>query len=652
MGSMHTGLEEYPDNFDRLTGYFVERARGGAALMVSGGVSPNDEGCLAPGAIKLTHEKELAKHQKLTSAVHQADGKILLQILHAGRYALHENLVGPSSVKAPINPFKPRELSDQDIEQTIQDFVNCAALAQQAGYDGVEIMGSEGYLINQFIVRHTNKRDDRWGGDYTNRIRLPKEIVSRTRSRVGSDFILMYRLSMLDLIKNGSTWDEVVHLALEIERLGASLINTGIGWHEARIPTIATIVPRGAFTWVTARLKKALAIPLVTSNRINTPELAEQVLAEERADMVSMARPFLADPELVKKAHEGRADHINVCIGCNQACLDHIFMGKLATCLVNPRAGNEIDFHITPAENPKKMAVIGAGPAGMAFAVTAAGRGHAVTLYEKKHQIGGQLNLALKIPGKDEFLETLRYFKVHMADYGVKLKLGCTVEAGELEHQHYDDVVIATGVKPRIPEIEGIDHPMVLTYVDVLENGASVGKRVAIIGAGGIGFDVAMYLTHSELSHTSALQHFYRQWGIDTHLSTPGGLVPPPAPSMSSDHRIYLLQRKAGKVGATLGKTTGWIHRFTLKKLKVTFVNDVTYEKIDSDGLHITKDGSHRLLEVDNVIICAGQIPLDILKHRLDGSGTSVHLIGGAAQAGELDAQRAIDEGTRLGARL
>lgn len=652
MGSMHTGLEEYPDDFKRLTAYFTERAKGGAALMVTGGVSPNDEGCLAPGAIKLNHTKQVSRHQKLTSAVHREDSKIMLQILHAGRYAFHENSVAPSSIKAPISPFKPRELNDQYIEQTIQDFVNCAVLAQKAGYDGVEIMGSEGYLINQFIVTHTNKRNDRWGGDYSNRIRFPKEIVGRIRNRVGPDFILVYRLSMLDLIKNGSTWEEVVHLAREIESLGANLINTGIGWHEARVPTIATIVPRGAFTWVTAKLKKILTIPLITSNRINTPDLAERILAEDRADMVSMARPFLADPDLVKKAQEGRADHINVCIGCNQACLDHIFMGKLATCLVNPLAGNETELRIKTAAKIKKIAVVGSGPAGMAFAATAASRGHAVTLYEQKDQIGGQLNLALKIPGKDEFLETLRYYKVQMADHGVRLNLGRPVDMDELVVQQYDDIIIATGVEPRIPDIDGIDHSMVLTYLDVLGKNAPVGKRVAIIGAGGIGFDMACFLTHSATPDTSAQNSFYDQWGIDTGLYNRGGLMPPQTTPMSSARQIYLMQRKPGKVGAQLGKTTGWIHRFTLKRQDVTFINEVTYEKIDDKGLHITKDGKAKLLEVDTVIICAGQTPLDTLKHAIGGSGAGVHLIGGAAKAGELDAQRAIDEGTRLAARL
>ena len=652
MGSMHTGLEEVPDGFERMAVFYAERARGGVGLLISGGIAPNEVGCVAPGAAKLNTHEELMKHKLVTDAVHLEEGKIAMQILHAGRYAFHQNLVSASAVKAPINIFKPRALSEKEIEEHISDYVNCACLAQQAGYDGVEIMGSEGYLINQFIVSKTNNRTDGWGGSFENRIRFPVEIVRQTREKIGPDFIIIYRLSMLDLVKNGSSWKEVVRLAEKIEQAGATIINTGIGWHEARVPTIATAVPRAAFTWVTARLKGLVSVPLVTSNRINTPEVAEEVLARGDADMISMARPFLADPDFVKKAAAGCADEINTCIGCNQACLDHIFLGKISSCLVNPRACHETELQYPPVQKKKKIAVIGSGPAGLSFSTVAAGRGHEVTLFEQNDTIGGQLNLANQIPGKEEFNETLRYYRKQLKLCGVQVHLNMKATTGQLLQGKFDEVVLATGVTPRKPCIEGIDHPAVLNYVDVLLHKREVGQRTVIVGAGGIGFDVAQFITHPAGSSSLDRDAFLEEWGVDRYYRMPGGLMQKRPQFLSSDRRVHLLQRKTGKMGESLGKTTGWIHRLTLKQRNVTMINAVTYRKIDDDGLHITLKGKPQIIKVDTIVICAGQEPKRDLKEGLEKAGMTVHLIGGAELAVELDAKRAIDQGARLAADI
>ena len=652
MGSMHTGLEETPGGFERMTAFYTERARGGAALIVTGGIAPNDEGRIADHAARLSTGEEADRHREMTRAVHEADGKIALQILHTGRYAFHERLVAPSAIKAPINFFRPRALSEEEIEQQIHDFATCADLAQSAGYDGVEIMGSEGYLINQFIVAKTNQRTDRWGGSFDNRIRFPLEIVRQVRKQVGPKFIIIYRLSMLDLVKNGSSWDEVVSLAQQIEAAGATLINTGIGWHEARIPTIATMVPRAAFTWVTARLRAAVSVPLITSNRINTPKLAEEILARGDADMVSLARPFLADSDFVNKAADGRSDEINTCIACNQACLDHIFLGKTASCLVNPRACHETELVYLPTTKPKNIAVAGAGPAGLSAAVTAAMRGHKVTLFETSDRIGGQLNLAVAIPGKEEFTETLRYFKTMLEKHGVTVRLNTAASSRALIDENFDEFVVSTGVTPRIPEIEGIDHPKVLSYTQVLAEQQPVGQRVAIIGAGGIGFDVAVFLSHAGPSASLDRAAFLREWGIDMTYRRPGGLTEDGPQLAASQRQVFLLQRKDSKIGKDLGKTTGWIHRSMLIKRGTTMINSIRYEKIDDQGLHITRKGRPRLLEVDTVIVCAGQIPSRSLYDDLTASGKPVHLIGGADHAAELDAKRAIDQGCRLAASI
>ena len=652
MGSMHTGLEEVPNGFERMAAYYAERARGGVGLLVTGGISPNEAGCVAPGAAKLNSKEEMAEHQIVTDAVHREDGKIVMQILHAGRYAYHENLVSASALKSHINVFKPRALNEKEIVAHISDYVNCACLAQQAGYDGVEIMGSEGYLINQFIVSKTNHRTDGWGGSYDNRIRFPVEIVRQIRDKIGSDFIIIYRLSMLDLVKNGSSWEEVVHLAKKIEQAGTSIINTGIGWHEARVPTIAMSVPRAAFTWVTARLRGTVSVPLVTSNRINTPEVAEEVLARGDADMISMARPFLADPDFVKKAAADRADEINTCIGCNQACLDHIFLGKISTCLVNPRACHETEFQYSPAQNKKKIAVIGSGPAGLSFSTVAAERGHEITLFEKNDRIGGQLNLANQIPGKEEFNETLRYYKKQLEICGVRVHLNRNATTAQLLHGRFDEVVLATGVLPRIPNIEGIDHSNVLSYVDVLLHKKEIGQRVAIVGAGGIGFDVAQFITHPNGSSTLDRDTFLEEWGVDRSYRMPGGLMQKYPQFIASGPQVYLLQRKKSKIGESLGKTTGWIHRLTLKRRNVIMINAVSYSKIDDEGLHITLKGKPQILEVDTIIICAGQESKRELRKGLENAGMTVHLIGGAALAVELDAKRAIKQGARLASAI
>ena len=651
MGSMHIGLEEAPQGYERMAAFYAERAKGGVSLIVTGGVSPNDDGVVFAHGTKLDTIEEAEKHKVITQAVHEAGGKIAMQILHTGRYSYQANIVAPSAIQAPINPIKPKALSSAEVQQTIDDFANCAKLAQYAGYDGVEIMGSEGYLINEFIAARTNHRDDEWGGSYENRIRFPIEIVKRTRDLVGENFIIIYRLSMLDLVEGGSSLEEVVQLAKEIEKAGATIINTGIGWHEARIPTIATKVPRAAFTWVTEKLKGSVSIPLITSNRINTPEMAEHVLASGHADMISMARPMLADADFVLKASEGRSDEINTCIGCNQACLDHIFSMKIATCLVNPRACYETELIFKETNAIKNIAVIGAGPAGLSFATYAASRGHKVKVFDSNNQIGGQFNIAKTIPGKEEFYETLRYFKRQIElQPNIELVLNHTVTYEELSQANYDEIVVATGVTPRQLQFEGIDHPKVLSYIQVLKERVPVGKRVAIIGAGGIGFDTAEYLTHEGDSGSLNPEKFYAEWGIDTSYAHVGGLKQPELEK--SEREIYLLQRKTAAVGAGLGKTTGWIHRTGLKHRDVKMIAGASYDKVDDQGLHITVDGQTTVLDVDNVVICAGQESYTAMFDQLKADGKNVHLIGGAKEAGELDAKRAIRQGAELAAVL
>ena len=653
MGSMHTGLEEAPNGFDRMAAYFAERARGGVGLIVTGGIAPNEAGLTYANAAKLTTGEEAARYRVVTDAVHAEGGAIALQILHTGRYGYHPKLVGPSPIQSPISPLPPKELSDAEVIETIEDFARCAALAREAGFDGVEIMGSEGYLINEFIARRTNRRTDDWGGSYETRIRFPLEIVRRTRERVGPDFIVVFRLSMLDLVEDGSTLDEVVQLAKALEQAGVSILNTGIGWHEARVPTIAMTVPRASFTWVTARLRGAVSVPLVATNRINTPAVAEAVLARGDADMVSMARPLLADPEFVRKAAEGREDEINTCIACNQACLDHIFELKVASCLVNPRACHETELVYAPAATPRRVAVVGAGPAGLSFAIVAAERGHAVTLFDAAPRIGGQLEVAVTVPGKEEFHETLRYFARMLLLRGVDVRLGHAVAAAELVAGGYDAVVLATGVLPRGVTFEGADRTNVLGYLDVLQEKRPVGERVAVIGAGGVGFDVAAYLVHGDgPAEGQDGARYLERWGVDPSGQAAGGLRPRGEVVPAPRRRVWLCQRKKSKVGAGLGKTTGWIHRAELKARGVAMLAGVTYERVDDDGLHITVGGRSEVLPVDHVVVCAGQDPRVELVEPLEAAGVPLHVIGGAKEPRELDAKRAIREGAELAARI
>jgi len=652
MGSMHTGLEDRAEDFPKLAAYFAERARGAVGLMVTGGISPNAAGWTKPFAGTLSGRRHLARHRLVTGAVHAERGRICLQILHTGRYAYHPLAVAPSRLKAPISPFTPRELSAGGVERQVAAFVRCAVLAREAGYDGVEIMGSEGYFINQFLAARTNRRGDRWGGSWENRMRLPLEILGRTRAAVGPDFIVIFRLSMLDLVEGGSSWSEVVALARAVEREGATIINTGIGWHEARIPTIATMVPRAAFTWVTRRLKGEVSIPLVTSNRINDPAVAERVLAGGDADLVSMARPLLADPDFVAKAAANRADEINTCIACNQACLDLVFENEVATCLVNPRAGRELELVYRPAARARRVAVVGAGPAGLACASVAARRGHRVTLFEAAGEIGGQFNMAKRIPGKEEFHETLRYYRRELELAGVELRLGQIATVADLANGAFEEIVLATGVLPRVPAIPGLDHPKVLSYIDVLLQGRPVGQKVAIVGAGGIGFDVAEFLSHDDDHAPSSLDipAFMDEWGIDMQLAARGGLKPE-AP-MTSPREIWLLQRRPTPPGRDLGKTTGWVRRLALKRRGARMLAGVSYEGIDDRGISILQNGQPRLLAVDHVVICAGQEPRRELVAGLESRGVRFQLIGGSKLAAELDARRAIDEGARLAAAL
>ncbi len=650
MGSMHTGLEEVKNGYSRMAAYYEARAKGGVGLIVTGGIAPNIRGWVAPFSSKLTSKRIARKHRLVTDAVHKYDTKICMQILHSGRYGYHPFNVSASSIKSPISKFKTKALSERGIQSTINDFVSCSKLAKYAGYDGVEIMGSEGYLINQFIVKRTNRRNDKWGGDYQNRIKFPLEIVKRIRLEVGKEFIIIFRLSMLDLVEGGSSWEEVVQLAKELEKVGVSIINTGIGWHESRIPTIATMVPRGAFSWVTKRMMGEINIPLITTNRINTPEIAEKILSDGHADMVSLARPFLADPEFVKKAIDNKSEEINTCIACNQACLDHAFKGKVASCLVNPSACHETEIIFKKASKIKSIVVVGGGPAGLSYATTAAQRGHKVTLIEQSSSIGGQFNMAKKIPGKEEFHETLRYYKVMLEKYMVDIKLNTLFEPAMADK--YDKVVLATGIIPRKPKIEGIEHPKVVSYVDVLNNKISIGSSVALIGAGGIGFDVAEYLSDKGESSSIKTSSFMKEWGVDMNFTARGGIEGVKPYKSKSERKIYLLQRKNGKVGAGLGKTTGWIHRFSLRNKDVKMINNVLYNKIDDKGLHYTRNQKDLILEVDHVVICAGQLSNNSIFESSRVINPNTEIIGGAFHASELDAKKAINQAVRSAAKV
>ena len=653
MGSMHTMLEDIDGGIPRLAAFYAERARGQVGLIVTGGVAPSKQGLALPVGHPLDNLEEAEKHKEVTKAVHDEGGKICMQILHVGRYGYTPENVSASNTKAPISPFPARELTGEEVEQTIEDYVHCAKMAQYANYDGVEVMGSEGYLINQFIAKKTNLRTDEWGGAYENRIKFPLEIIRRTREAVGENFIIIYRLSMLDLVEGGSTWEEVVQLAKAIEAAGATIINTGIGWHESRVPTIGTVVPKAGFAWVTKKMMGEVNIPLITTNRINMPDVAEKVLAEGNADMVSMARPFLADPELVLKSIEGRPEEINTCIACNQACLDHTFTMQVSSCIVNPRACHETILVHEPTTKSKKIAVIGAGPAGLEAATVAAKRGHQVVLFEEKHEIGGQFNMAKVIPGKEEYGQTIRYYHNMLKKYEVDVRLNTKAEEADLIAQNYDEIILATGVTPRILEIEGINHPKVLDYVDVLYKNKSVGDKVAIVGAGGIGFDMAEYLAH-DMSHESvslSTENYMKEWGVDMSYSKGGALAEAPQP-LASPREIYLLKRSKGKHGKNLGKTTGWIHRSSLAMKEVKMLADVSYEKIDDQGLHIKVGEEQQILDVDHVIICAGQVSLKELKAGLTAAGQNVHLIGGANIAAQLDAKMAIKEASELAAKL
>jgi len=649
MGSMHTGLEEAPNGYERMAAFFAERARGGVGLIITGGFGPNIRGGTSEHTTGFSTEEDIASHKQITEAVHKEGSKICMQILHTGRYAFNKDPIAPSAIQAPINPAKPSAATEEEIEQQIVDFVSMSVRAQKSGYDGVEVMGSEGYFINQFLALRTNQRDDDWGGEYANRMRLPVEIVRRIREAVGENFIIVYRLSMLDLVEGGSSHEEIITLGKAIEKAGASIINTGIGWHEARIPTIVTKVPRAAFTWVTAKFKKELTIPLVTSNRINTPEVAEEVLERGDADMISMARPFLADPDFVNKAAANKSDEINTCIGCNQACLDHVFGRKMTSCLVNPRACHETELILKTASEAKKLAVIGAGPAGLAFSISAAACGHQVTLFDAERDIGGQFNIAKQIPGKEEFDETIRYYRKQLELSNVTLVLNHRVTTAELNDSDFDEVVVATGIVPRALEIEGASHPKVLNYLDVIKHKKPVGKKVAVIGAGGIGFDVSEFLVHSGEATSLSIPAFMEEWGVDMTFTARSG-IEGVTPKVSPPNRdVFLLQRKETKVGAGLGKTSGWVHRAGLKSKNVKMIPGCQYKKIDDAGLHIEVNGEPQLLDVDNVIVCAGQLSQRDLTNNLN---LPFHLIGGADLAAELDAKRAIDQGTRLAASM
>jgi 2,4-dienoyl-CoA reductase (NADPH2) len=651
MGSMHTNLEEIPGGFEKLAKFYAARARGGVALIVTGGIAPNIDGVVFHGAACMDDEAEVPHHKIVTDAVHKAGSKICMQLLHAGRYAYTKALVAPSAIQAPINPFPPKELTDEEVDQHVDDYVLSADLAKQAGYDGVEIMGSEGYLINQFIAQRTNQRTDRWGGSFENRIRFPLEIIKRVRARVGKEFILIYRLSMLDLVEGGSSWEEVVSLAKQIEALGVNIINTGIGWHEARIPTIASGVPRATFSGVTAKLRKEVNVPVITCNRINTPEVAEDIIASEQADMVSMARPFLADPDFVIKSAEGRADEINTCIGCNQGCLDQVFEGDLTTCLVNPLACKEYEPEAQPTNSPRNIAVVGAGPAGMIIAAVAAERGHKVTLFESRTTLGGEFEIAARIPGKEEFYETLRYYQRRFELAGVDVRLGQSATKEQLLTQGYDDVVVATGVRPWTPPIPGTETAEYLNYLDVLVEGKPVGKRVAIIGAGPIGFDVAEFLTEPEGHIDQTKEEFMEEWGVDSKFATRGGIIAPkPVPLV--DREIFMLEVRDMKVGSDLSKTTGWIHRTVLQKRQVKMWGGVTFNKVESNRVDITHKGENSVLDVDTVIVCAGQKSHADLADELANSGVKVHVVGAAQDARGMDAKKAFAVGLELANNL